>query len=196
LAALPEVRAAVASGACIAGFMAVLAEIDPAEMLDQARAGGAKIALPRVPPRRPAQGDEQDDAQRSDSDRGPRLRFHLASASDLRPGRFGIQEPDASFPGVPAQDVAVMIVPGLAFDESGQRLGSGGGYYDEVLMGHGSTRPRLVVGLGYDFQVVDACPAGPEDARVDCVVTDGRVIRCTEIDPGGRSDRRGGGAGA
>jgi hypothetical protein len=48
------------------------------------------------------------------------------------------------------------------------------------------------VGLGYELQVVDACPAGPDDARVDCIVTDARVIRCTETGSGRGSHPRGG----
>jgi 5-formyltetrahydrofolate cyclo-ligase len=184
LAALPELRAAVAAGATIAGFVAVRAEIDPAAALDEARTGGAKVALPRVQP------DDEESRLPRGGDRAPRMHFHLAGASDLRPGRFGIPEPDASCPMVRPEDVAVMIVPGLAFDEAGQRLGSGGGYYDEILLAPGSIRPRLVVGLGYDFQVVDACPAGAKDARVDCDVTDGRVIRFAE------TGQSGGGSGA
>jgi 5-formyltetrahydrofolate cyclo-ligase len=75
-------------------------------------------------------------------------------------------------------------VPGLAFDGRGNRLGFGGGYYDEWLAAAADRRPGLVVGLGYDFQVVDACPADERDARVDCVVTDARVIRCLDDDGG------------
>lgn len=208
LGALPELRAAVARGACVAGFVATRAEIDPAAALAEIRAGGARVALPRVsepaedglPAGRgrgaggsgamgDARGDVRGDAR---ADGSQRLTFHLASGGDLRPGRFGIDEPDASCPEVQAGDVAVMIVPGLAFDGAGRRLGFGGGYYDGVLAPEGGRRPLFVVGLGYDFQIVATCPADGRDARVDCVVTDTRVIRCTGMDPG---DRGLGGAG-
>ena len=106
------------------------------------------------------------------------LRLHLAASGDLRAGRYDIQEPDAGAPGVAPGDGAVMVVPGLAFDAAGRRLGFGGGYYDELLAGRATGQPPFVVGFGYDFQVVDTCPADERDVRVDCVVTEARVIQC------------------
>src|SRR6185503_19648695 len=161
LTALPQVDQAAARGECIAGFAATRGELDPRAALDAARAAGARVAFPRV-----------DDAA------VPRLRLHLAAPDDLRAGRYGIEEPDAGAPAVAAGDVAVMVVPGLAFDAAGRRMGFGGGYYDELLAGRVTGRPPFVVGFGYDFQVVDACPADERDGRVDCVVTEARVIHC------------------
>jgi 5-formyltetrahydrofolate cyclo-ligase len=187
LTALPEVRAALAGGGCVAGFVATRAEIDPAVALGDARLRGARVAFPRVVvapegvttpvaegvPATSARGVDV----RVGSGGRPRLRFHLAAPDQLRPGAFGIEEPPDTLPEVRASDVEVMIVPGLAFDERGRRLGFGGGNYDELL-GTAAGRPRFVVGFGYDFQVVEACPADGGDAAVDCVVTDARVIRC------------------
>jgi 5-formyltetrahydrofolate cyclo-ligase len=177
LAALPEVRRAASQGACVAGFAAVRGEIDPAGALAEIRLGGARVAFPRV------SADDEIPAQGG----WPRLRFHIAGAGDLTPGRFGISEPAAAAPEIAADAIAVMLVPGLAFDGQGNRLGFGGGYYDEWLTAAATRRPGLVVGLGYDFQVVDACPADERDARVDCVVTDARVIRCLDDDGGART---------
>ncbi|MEO8214060.1 MAG: 5-formyltetrahydrofolate cyclo-ligase [Myxococcales bacterium] len=191
LAGLPELRAAAASGGYVAGFAATRAEIDPAPALETASRGGARLAWPRVASAADdgigggaANGSVDGDLARGDREvHGdvqvkPRLRFHLADRGDLRPGRFGIWEPDPSCPEVAAGEVEVMLVPGLAFDDHGNRLGFGGGYYDEVLAGKGGGRPGFVVGVGYDFQVVDNVPADARDARVDCLVTDARVIRC------------------
>ena len=172
LAGLPEYQEAAARGRCVAGFAATRAEIDPAPALDAASRGGARLAWPRV-------ASAADDGVQVK----PRLRFHLAGRGDLRPGRFGIWEPDPSCPEVTAGEVAVMLVPGLAFDIHGNRLGFGGGYYDEVLAGEGGERPGFVVGVGYDFQVVDSVPADAGDARVDCLVTDAGVIRCHDGAP-------------
>ena len=158
LLALPELREVVARRGCLAGFVAVRAELDPAAALDEARRQGARIALPR-----------------GADDRTPRLRFHLAGHDQLAPGRFGIPEPSADLPEVGAGDIDLMLVPGLAFDGAGHRLGTGGGYYDEWLEQAGPARPH-VVGLAYDFQVVDACPSEPRDQTVDAVVTDARVL--------------------
>lgn len=168
LAALPELRAAADRGACVAGFAAIRDEIDPGNALRQVSRAGARIAWPRVP--------SHDGGPPSGG--GARLRFHLAEAADLRPGRFGIPEPDATAPELAASDIAVMLVPGLAFDGRGNRLGFGRGYFDEWLTAASTRRPAFVVGFGYDFQIVAACPANERDARVDCVVTDARVIRC------------------
>lgn len=163
LVALPQLGAAAAGGECVAGFSAVRGELDPRAALEAARAAGAQVAFPRV-----------DDAA------SPRLRLHVtASAAELRPGRFGIAEPDGTLPEVAPEDVAVMVVPGLAFDAAGRRLGFGGGYYDELLAAPAARRrPAFVVGFGYDFQVVAVCPAGERDGRVDCVITEARVIHC------------------
>lgn len=156
---LPELRDVAARRGCLAGFVAVRAELDPAAALDEARRRGARIAFPRVT-----------------DDQTPRLRFHVADDGDLAPGRFGIPEPSANLPEVGAGDIDLMLVPGLAFDLAGHRLGTGGGYYDEWLEGAGAGRPH-VVGFSYDFQVVDACPTEPRDQAVDGVVTDARVLR-------------------
>jgi 5-formyltetrahydrofolate cyclo-ligase len=179
LLALAELEDVVHRAGWVAGFLAVRSEIDPAPALDEARRRGARVAFPRVA-----------------DDREPRLRFHAVDPSELRAGRFGIPEPPADSAEVPLEDIDLMIVPGLAFDAEGRRLGFGGGYYDEVLSRRpgaldrgtgdgaalGPRGPRLVVGLAYDFQIVDACPAEPHDQPIDCVVTESRVIRRRLLD--------------
>jgi 5-formyltetrahydrofolate cyclo-ligase len=157
LNALPELAAARA----VAGFMATPSELDPAGALAEVGRRGAAVAYPRV------------------TAGAPRLRFHrVAGPADLRPGAYGILEPQEACPEVPAEDLDVILVPGLAFDGEGHRLGYGGGYYDEVA---GLVRQRgraLLVGVGFDFQLVDRCPAGEGDVDIDSVVTDTRVVRC------------------
>jgi 5-formyltetrahydrofolate cyclo-ligase len=159
LLALPEL-AAREGGQTIGGYVAAKGEIDPAPALAAAAASGATVALPRV------------------AADGARLRFHRADAGPLVPGRFGLLEPPATAPEIPLDALDVVIVPGLAFDVEGRRLGFGGGYYDGAFGGSGAAgkRPALI-GLGYDFQIVARCPAGAGDAPVDVVVTDARVLR-------------------
>jgi len=176
LLALDEVGELARRAGCVAGFAAVRAEIDPAAALDEVRRRGGRVAYPRVA-----------------DDQRPRLRFHLAESADLKAGRFGIPEPPASNEEVALGQIDLLIVPGVAFDSEGRRLGFGGGYYDELLRtrpdGEEAARP-VVLGLGYDFQIVDACPAEPHDQMVDGVVTDARVIRGQER--GGARGRDGG----
>jgi 5-formyltetrahydrofolate cyclo-ligase len=143
----------------VAGYVAVGGELSPAGALAFVRDSGGTVALPRV------------------SDTPPRLRFHtLPAGVRLRPGRFGLSEPPETAPEVSPRELAVMIVPGLAFDAAGRRLGFGGGYYDGV-MDDARAGGAAVIGFAYDFQIVDRCPAGPDDRGVDLVVTDARVLR-------------------
>jgi len=146
-------------GRIVAGYVAIDGELSPAGALGFVRDAGGTIALPRV------------------SDAPPRLRFHAIEGSlRLRPGRFGISEPPATAPEVRPGELAALIVPGLAFDPAGRRVGFGGGYYDGVI-DEARAGGAAVIGFAYDFQIVDRCPAGPDDRTVDVVVTDARVIR-------------------
>jgi 5-formyltetrahydrofolate cyclo-ligase len=164
LLALPEL--ANVGGRTIAGYVAVQGELDPAAALEHAGARGCKVALPRV------------------SREAPRLRFHEVTpgaALSASPGSFGLLEPDAAWPELAMGDLDVVIVPGVAFDAEGRRLGFGGGYYDGALAiarARANGRTALI-GIAYDFQIVDDCPAGEGDVPVDLVVTDARVLRRT-----------------
>ncbi|HEX3696787.1 MAG TPA: 5-formyltetrahydrofolate cyclo-ligase [Polyangia bacterium] len=145
----------------IAGYVAARGEADPAAALAAARARGAVVVYPRV------EGVP------------PRLHFHRADApAELVPGAFGLLEPSPSAPELPVESIDLMLVPGLAFDRAGRRLGFGGGYYDETAARLRAVRPSILVGFGYDFQVVPHCPAGPNDALIDWVVTELRAESC------------------
>lgn len=99
-------------------------------------------------------------------------------ARDLHPDVFGIPAPSADAPAAISGSLEVVIAPGLAFDLSGTRIGSGAGYYDRWL---GSNRLcPVVVGAGFDFQVVwdVRLPAESFDERMDWVVTNREVVRC------------------
>lgn len=143
-------------GSVIGGYVAARGEIDPASVLAAAAAAGVMVALPRV-----------------DSE-GSRLRFHRADAGALVPGRFGLLEPASDAPEVGIDHLDLVVVPGLAFDGHGGRLGFGGGFYDRTF---GSLGRATLVGFAYDFQIVPRCPTGAGDVPVDAIVTDLRVLR-------------------
>lgn len=104
---------------------------------------------------------------------GGRLEVLEAEASALVPGRFGIPEPTSGAPLREGTRDAVFVVPGLAFDLEGVRLGRGGGWYDRVLARY----PEAVrVGLAYEFQVLPRLPAASWDVRMDALVTEARVL--------------------
>ena len=161
LLALPELGAP--AGRTIAGYVAAKGEIDPAGALARLAAGGAAVALPRV------------------SATAPRLRFHRIDGGPLTPGPFGLLEPPATAPEVAAEVLDVVIVPGLAFDTAGRRLGFGGGYYDGAFADRRGPGHAPRIGLAYDFQIVERCPADDADVGVDLVVTEARVLRAGAV---------------
>jgi 5-formyltetrahydrofolate cyclo-ligase len=109
--------------------------------------------------------------------RSKTLRFHEISsfADDLAPGAFGILEPK---PGktsqVSIEDADVVLVPLVAWDEEGHRLGYGAGYFDRALVGADSTTK---VGLALESQRLRHIPASRHDIPLDVIVTERRVVR-------------------
>lgn len=97
--------------------------------------------------------------------------YYIHQFSDLAPGAYGILEPDTR--QVMNEKNALIIMPGLAFDEKKNRIGYGGGFYDKYLERH----PGLFkVALAYDFQIHKKLETEQFDIRPDIIVTDKRVI--------------------
>jgi 5-formyltetrahydrofolate cyclo-ligase len=90
-------------------------------------------------------------------------------------GVWGIPEPKAD---KPVLEPNVLLVPLLAFDARGGRLGYGGGFYDRTLAGLRAKKPIVAIGLAYDEQQVDAVPHLDYDQRLDWVLTPSGPIRC------------------
>lgn len=93
---------------------------------------------------------------------------------DMTLGRYGLREPAKGEPW-PVEDIDLVIVPALAFDRKGNRLGRGGGFYDRFL-----SQPKMqavTCGLAFDEQLVDELPVDDHDRPVDLVVTDKDVLR-------------------
>ncbi len=86
--------------------------------------------------------------------------------TSLRLGAFHIEEPTEGTPVDPAT-MELIIVPGVAFDRRGNRLGRGKGFYDRLL----ATTRAMTIGVGYDFQLVDELPVEPHDTPVRLVIT-------------------------
>lgn len=104
---------------------------------------------------------------------GTRLSFSwICSMEDLEPGFHGILEPKSSC--CQANDrTAVVIVPGAAFSEAGERLGYGGGFYDRFFM---EEPEHERIGLAYEFQILKNLPVEAHDVIMNQVVTESRVI--------------------
>ena len=106
---------------------------------------------------------------------GNQLSLHLIDAeTPLVPGAFRIPEPAEDAVRIEPDEIDFALLPALAVDPRGYRIGYGGGYYDRLI-------PRLTkactCALAYDFQLISEVPELPFDVAVDLVVTDRRVIR-------------------
>jgi 5-formyltetrahydrofolate cyclo-ligase len=88
--------------------------------------------------------------------------------------RHGVREPGPGAPGVPVGELEVVLVPGLAFDESGRRVGRGAGFYDRFLSREDLS--AMPVGVAFEVQLAPLIPAGPGDRPVRAIVTERRVI--------------------
>jgi 5-formyltetrahydrofolate cyclo-ligase len=97
------------------------------------------------------------------------------SGDAMDSGVWGIAEPKAD---KPALDPDILLMPLLAFDRQGWRLGYGGGFYDRTLQGLRARKPVITVGLGYDEQEVDAVPRLDYDQRLDWVLTPSGPLKC------------------
>ncbi len=133
--------------ACIYGYLPYNQEVRTTEMLRQALLDGKRVAVPKV--------------------YGDTMRFlYITDLSQVEKGYCGIPEPVADGP-VAMEKNALVLMPGLAFDRQGGRMGYGGGFYDKFLEQE-PEHPTLA--LCYDFQMVEKVPTQPHDKRVDGVI--------------------------
>jgi 5-formyltetrahydrofolate cyclo-ligase len=104
--------------------------------------------------------------------------FAVECWEDLRPGGFGVLEPPNDGAAIRLMPGDLVVVPGVAFDEDGYRLGHGKGYYDRAFAAELGDAPTLV-GFGYEFQIVDAVPHDHRDRQMDAIVTNRKVRDCS-----------------
>jgi 5-formyltetrahydrofolate cyclo-ligase len=148
-----------APGAIVSGFSAIRDEIDPAALLARLHREGHRLSLPVM------QG------------KGLPLVFRAwAPGDDMGRVQWGIAEP---LPDRPELEPDVVLVPLLAFDGQGYRLGYGGGFYDRTLARLRAIKPVVAVGVAYDELKVDAVPHLHYDQPLDWVLTPSGPIRCS-----------------
>ena len=149
---------AVAAGAIVSGFMPLKSEINPMPLMRRLADAGAQLALPAV------------------AGRGKPLTMRaFAFGEPLVAGVWGIREP-----GPDAREVFpdIVIVPLLAFDRAGRRLGYGAGYYDMTITGLRARKPVVAVGIAFAAQEIPRVPTTARDAALDLVLTEHEVIDC------------------
>jgi len=143
-------------GTIVSGFMPLKTEINPLPLMRKLGQRGAHLALPAI------------------AGRGNPLHMRaFAFGDELASGQWGIREPKAD-----AREVApdIMLVPLLAFDRNGHRIGYGAGYYDMTIAKFRAIKPVIAAGIAFAAQEIEQVPVTPRDARLDLVLTEREVI--------------------
>ena len=96
--------------------------------------------------------------------------------ADLLPDRHAVRSPRPDLAAIDPGEIEAVLVPGLAFDRAGRRLGRGGGFYDRLLSTSGFRAAKI--GIAFGAQVVEAVPGNERDVRVDWLVTELECIDC------------------
>jgi 5-formyltetrahydrofolate cyclo-ligase len=103
---------------------------------------------------------------------GNRMAFHLYEPSKLIRHPYGMLEPDPSCPVISTEEVQLALVPGLAFDRKGWRLGYGGGFYDRFLSGYSNCH----AGITYQMLLVENIPHAQHDIPMQYLITENGII--------------------
>jgi len=144
----------IARGAVVSGYMPMNSELDPRPLMR--KLVGARLALPVVI----ARG-------------APLVMRAYAFGEPLVKGIWGIRAPP---PQAGELEPDILLVPLLAFDRGGNRLGYGAGYYDMTIAALRAKKPVVAVGLAFAAQEVETVPTTPRDARLDLVLTEKEAI--------------------
>jgi 5-formyltetrahydrofolate cyclo-ligase len=147
---------AIAPGMIVSGFMPLKSEINPLPLMRKLAANGARLALPVVV------GREK-----------PLIMREWAWGEPLAAGVWGIREPK---PEAAEVEPDILLVPLLAFDRAGHRIGYGAGYYDMTINRLRARKPVTAVGIAFAAQEIPKIPTTPRDARLDLVLTEREVI--------------------
>jgi 5-formyltetrahydrofolate cyclo-ligase len=146
-------------GTVVSGFSAIRDEINPAALLARLAEEGHRLALPVI------------------EGKGRPLLFRAWAPGDaMGEAQWGIAEP---LPDQPEVYPDVVLVPLLAFDGQGYRLGYGGGFFDRTLARLRGRKPVIAVGIGYDELRIDAVPHLDYDQPLDWVLTPSGPLRCS-----------------
>ena len=167
----------------ILGYAPLFGEFDVWPLLLEALREGKRVFLPRFlrekPLKRPSARTtllNQGVNERGLEDDGGRGRYVACEIKDpekdLLIGRFGIREPETWCAEIDLNRLDFTLVPGVAFDLQGRRLGRGKGFYDRMLAEVRGT----TCGVAFDEQIVGEVPVEPHDTRVNCIVTPTRWI--------------------
>lgn len=141
---------------CVCCYVSVRSEMPTPGIIIRAHESGKRVIVPKVV--------------------GDNLKFAQINSltDDLKRGTFGVLEPLDSCTEVPIEEADICLIPGVVFDEHGNRFGYGKGYYDRFLKNLPPNIPT--VGMAFDSQVLDSIPVDPTDVPVKYLVTPERGI--------------------
>jgi len=152
-----RLKAQIPSAHTILFFAPLEDELDIWPVLEQSMALGTNCALPFFDVEKKTYG----------------ARLLNTLATDIVIGKFGVREPAATCEEIPLEQFDLVLVPGMAFDLQGNRLGRGKGFYDQIL----TTASGIKCGIAYDFQLQEKIPTQPHDAKVNFILTPARSVR-------------------
>lgn len=157
LVELPEYK----NAKTILFYVSVRGEVKTSEMISESLSHGKKILVPSA-----------------DVKHKKLMISEIHDLNELSPGAFGIPEP--KHPHMfPLDKIDLVIIPGVAFDRLGNRVGYGTGFYDRFLKKLKKGVPFIA--LGYDFQIVHEIPANRMDVKVHKIVTEKGIINCEKF---------------
>ncbi len=151
-------RAEYKNAKCILFYLSIGYEVDTYQLIKQALSDGKRVCVPRC------------------YENGIMDAVEIVSLNALKPGMYGILEPDATAPAIYPNDLDLILVPGMAFDRERNRLGRGAGYYDRYLE---QTKRAATIGVCRSSRLFDAIPYEPHDRKVDVLITELEVIEST-----------------
>ncbi len=141
-------------------YVSIEKEVSTREIIAEAISDGKSVVVPKV------------------NHKTKIMTLHrISHLEELSPGYIGILEPIGKPEVFPTSGIDLAVIPGIAFDERGHRLGRGGAFFDRLLK-HVEC-PKIA--LGFDFQIIDSIPTLPHDVPIDVVITEKRVINVFNI---------------
>jgi 5-formyltetrahydrofolate cyclo-ligase len=139
-------------------------EVDLRRLDARLRERGTRVAYPGIDP-----------------DSGAMSFRFVADPDAMNEQGFGFREPTPSDPEAAPDELDVIVVPALAVDPRGHRIGYGAGYYDRALPAFAP--PAVTVAVAFDFQLIAEVPESALDVPVDWIVTDARTLQASAADP-------------
>jgi 5-formyltetrahydrofolate cyclo-ligase len=141
----------------IFSFVSFKSEVDTHNIIKHAIKNGKTICVPKI----------------ESKQKGIEI-FKIRDFTQLKKGYFDILEPDETCPAADSSEIDLILMPGVAFDKLGGRIGYGAGFYDRFLSNMKKRADKIA--LAYDFQLLDSIPMDEHDVSIDGIITEKGII--------------------